>query len=143
MTFILPKKTRVLWQLRIAVAFIFVCVIIFAIVPLNLWALLLVWFIAAFGLFVVFFYVPVFIKNYKIMIYNDCLCIYKGVFIKSLIVLPCVRLVIVKRLVTPITSLFKLHLVLLKVARGWIFIPELDSNVSERLLSIIQGEIYE
>ena len=35
MTFILPKKTCVLWQLRIAVAFIFVCVIIFAIVYLQ------------------------------------------------------------------------------------------------------------
>ena len=140
MTFILPKRTRVLWQLRTAVAFIFACIIFFATIPLNIWVLLLVMFLSVVAMLLVFVYLPLYTKNYKISADNGCLYINKGVFIKSLIVLPCARLVIVKSIVTPVMSLLKLQVVLLKVTKGWILIPELDYNVTEQLLCAIRGE---
>ena len=140
MTFILPKRTRVLWQLRTAVAFIFAGIIFFTTIPLNIWVLLLVMFLSVVAMLLVFVYLPLYTKNYKISADNGCLYINKGVFIKSLIVLPCARLVIVKSLVTPVMSLLKLQVVLLKVTKGWIIIPELDCNVTEQLLCTIRGE---
>lgn len=140
MTFILPKKTRVLWQLRFAVAFIFVCIIIFVTAPLNIWVLLVVALTFIFSVFFVFIYVPTFIKNYKMIIYNDCLCINKGVFIKTLIIVPSIRLVVVKNVATPIMALLKLRLVLIKASKGWIIVPELETNATKRLLGVIRGE---
>ncbi|MBQ6885057.1 MAG: hypothetical protein IJN56_04890 [Clostridia bacterium] len=53
---------------------------------------------------------------------------------------PYCRLAVVKSFATPIISALKLKAVMLKVARGWLFIPEIDCKNVETLLKAIYDE---
>ena len=134
MTFSLPKKTRLLWQLRIVFAFALLCAVVAFFSRYTLWFLLPAAIIATLGLVFAFVYVPFYFKSYKITVDENCITITKGVVIKTTNIMPYPRLVFAQSFTTPLSSLMKMKSVMLKAARGWMLIPEIESFNANYLL---------
>ncbi len=140
MTFVLSKKTLLVWQLRIAVAFVLVCLFLLLAFSFNVESFIVVLAVLCLGLGFALGYVPIYIKNYKIVAEKNCLYISKGVIFNSLIVLPKLRMVIVKEIATPLMRWLNVKIIMLKVAKGWIVIPDLENQVAKQLLDLISGD---
>ncbi len=135
MTFSLPKKTRVLWQIRILIVFVALCVLVAFFSRYSLWFLLPAAIIATIGLMAAFVYVPFYFKSYKIAVDENSISISKGLIIRKTDIMPFPRLVFAESFTTPLASLMKLKCVMLKAARGWILIPEIENENAEFLLN--------
>lgn len=135
MTFYLPKKTCLLWQLRIILAFACLCAAVSFFSRFTLWFLLPASIIAAIGLVFCFVYVPFYFKSYKILVDEYSIIIKKGVVFKTTNIMPYPRLVFAQSFTTPLSSAMKLKCVMLKAARGWILIPEIDSGNADYLIN--------
>lgn len=134
MTFSLPKKTCILWQLRIVIAFSFLCVAVAFLGRFISELLLVSLIIAAFGLIFSFVYIPFYFKSYKITVADSYICITKGVLFTSTNIMPYPRLVFAQSFATPLSCILKMKCVMLKAARGWILIPEIENTNAEFLL---------
>lgn len=134
MTFSLPKKTRILWQIRIFFVFALLCVSVAFFSRYTLWFLLPAAIIAMLGLVAAFVYIPFYFKSYLITVDTNSIIITKGIFIKTTQIMPFPRLVFAQSFTTPIASAMKLKCVMLKAARGWILIPEIESVDAEFML---------
>ena len=134
MTFSLPKKTRILWQLRIVLAFVLLCAGVSFFSRYSLWFLLPAAIIATMGLAVAFIYIPFYFKSYKITVDESSISISKGLIIRTTNIMPFPRLVFAQSFTTPIASVLKLKCVMLKAARGWILIPEIEQQNADYLL---------
>lgn len=135
MTFTLPKKTRLLWQIRIIFAFATVCAAVAFFSRYTLWFLLPAAIIATVGLLFCFIYIPFYFKSYKIAVDDNSIIIKKGILIKTVNVMPYPRLVFARSFTTPISSFFELKCVMLKAARGWILIPEIENDNADFILN--------
>ncbi|MDO4608615.1 MAG: hypothetical protein Q4B40_05440 [Clostridia bacterium] len=135
MTFSLSKKTRALWQIRILFIFIILCAVIAFFSRYSLWFLLPASIIATLGLGAAFVYVPFYFKSYRITVDENSISISKGIIIKTTNIMPFPRLVFAESFTTPLASLMKLKCVMLKAARGWILIPEIEADNAEFLLN--------
>lgn len=134
MSFTLPKRTRVLWQIRIVMAFAVVCAAFSFFSKYTLWFLLPAAIIACIGLVFAFVFVPFYFKSYKIIIDNGAIIINKGVFFKVTSIMPFPRLVYAQSFAAPLSSLMKMKSIMLKAARAWIIIPEIDNADADYLL---------
>lgn len=134
MTFSLPKKTRILWQIRIFLVFALLCVSVAFFSRYTVWFLLPAAIIATLGLIFAFVYIPFYFKSYLITVDTNSIVITKGIFIKTTQIMPFPRLVFAQSFTTPIASAMKLKCVMLKAARGWILIPEIESVDAEFML---------
>lgn len=134
MVFSLPRKTRFLWQLRIVMAFALLCAAVAFFSRYTLWFLLPTAIIATIGLIFAFIYIPFYFNSYKITVDENSISITKGVIIKTTQIMPFPRLVFAQSFTTPLSSLVKMKCVMLKAARGWMIIPEIDSANAEYLL---------
>lgn len=134
MTFSLPKKTRILWQIRIVFAFAILCAAVAFFSRFTLWFLLPAAVIATMGLLFAFIYVPFYFKSYKIVVDDNFISITKGVVIRTTNVMPFPRLVFAQSFTTPLSQLVKMKCVMLKAARGWILIPEIENVNADYLL---------
>lgn len=134
MTFTLPKKTRFLWQIRILIVFILLCAVVSIFSRFSLWFLLPVAIIATIGLLVAFIYVPFYFKSYKITVDESSISISKGLIVRTTNIMPFPRLIFAESFATPLASLMKMKCVMLKAARGWILIPEIDNKNADYLL---------
>ncbi len=134
MTFSLPKKTRILWQIRIFLVFTLLCVSVAFFSRYTVWFLLPAAIIAMLGLIAAFVYIPFYFKSYLITVDTNSISITKGVFIKTTQIMPFPRLVFAQSFTTPMASAMKLKCVMLKAARGWILIPEIESIDAEFML---------
>ena len=137
MTFTLSKKTRALWQIRIVFAFalVFLAVLFFS--RYTIWFLLPAAIVATVGLITAFIYLPFYFKSYKIVVNKSFISISKGVVIQITNIMPYPRLVFAKSFTTPLSEAMKLKCIILKAARGWIFIPEIDCIHADYLLDNI------
>lgn len=134
MTFALPQKTRILWQIRIVFAFALVCVAVALFSRFTLWFLLPAAIIATLGLAFAIIYVPFYFKSYKITVDDNSISITKGVIIRTTNIMPYPRLVFAQSFTTPLSSAMKMKCVMLKAARGWILIPEIENINADYLL---------
>ena len=134
MTFSLPKKTRFLWQVRVIFAFVILCAAVAFFSQFTLWFLLPAAIIAALGLLAAFVYIPFYFKSYTITVDDNSICISKGVIIKTMQIMPFPRLVFAQSFTTPIASAMRLKCVMLKAARGWMLIPEIENVNAQYLL---------
>ncbi len=141
-TYALPRKTLLLWRIRI-----FICL---AFLLLLLWLIPLSWkftviigtificvFLAAF-----FWYLPKFIKSCRITVTNDSVIIKRGVIIENIHILPFSRLIHTLTVQTPLAKLLSLNTVLFKAARFRVFVPELSSEDAESLVMEINSEAH-
>ena len=134
MTFTLPLKTKILWQMRILFASAFICAFFisfsFIIPALVVFALSF-----ALGFAVAFIYIPLYHKRYVITVNNGAVSISKGVIIKTVLIMPFPRLVFVQTITTPLANFMKLKCVLLKAARSWMLIPEITNIDADYLIN--------
>lgn len=134
MTFILPKKTRVLWQIRIVLAFALLCAAVALLSRYTIWFLIPAAIIATIGLIWAFIYVPFYFKSYKINVDENAIIITSGIIFKTTNIMPYPRLVFARSFTTPLSSFMKLKCIMLKAARGWILIPEIENINADYIL---------
>lgn len=134
MSFSLPKKTRILWQIRIVFAFVCLCALVAFFSRFTLWFLLPAAIIATIGLVFAFIYIPFYFKSYEISVDDNSIIIKKGVIFKTTNIMPYPRLVFAQSFATPLSSMLKMKCVMLKAARGWMLIPEIENINADYLL---------
>ncbi|MBP3626411.1 MAG: hypothetical protein J6J39_00015 [Clostridia bacterium] len=136
----LPKKTVVLWQLRLTV----LCAVLLALVSLTLflskWMLILL--STLFLVFILFIavFVPLHIKSYKIEVSRETVVINRGVIIRVNHILPFPRFIYAEKITSPIAAAMGVSALSLKVARGFILIPEMNKEDAEDIIWAISGE---
>ena len=136
----LPKKTVVLWQLRLTV----LCAALLALVSLTLflskWMIILL--STLFLVFILFIavFVPLHIKSYKIEVSRETVVINRGVIIRVNHILPFPRFIYAEKITSPIAAAMGVSALSLKVARGFILIPEMSKEDAEDIISAISGE---
>lgn len=134
MTFNLPHKTKTIWQIRFVFVISFLCFFILLFGHNHYWIVLISAIIAIVGLLLTFIYLPVYFKSYKITVDEGFISVSKGVIFRSINIMPYPRLIFAQSITTPLSSLFKMKIILLKAARGWLFIPEIEDLSAEFLL---------
>ena len=134
MSFSLPKRTRILWQIRIVFAFLCLCASVALFSRFTRWFLFPAAVIATLGLLLAFVYVPFYFKSYKIIVEDNSIIVAKGLFFKTTNIMPYPRLVFARSFATPLASAMKMKCVMLKAARGWMLIPEIENINADYLL---------
>lgn len=140
MTFALPNKTRILWQLRtgFVIAPIYALVVSFCrIYPIIILPTAIVF---AIGSVFLLIYISFYLKSYKITLDGSIIYISKGIIFKSTTIIPNPRLAFTKSISTPLTYYLNLKCVILKVAYGWVFIPEIECEIAERIIGTVKNE---
>lgn len=141
-TYALPRKTLLLWRIRITIALVFLLTVS-SFLPLSLAAILIISTVITFIYLAAFFwYLPKFIKSCRITVLGDSVIIKRGVLIENTHILPFSRLIHTLTVQTPLAKLFSLNTVLLKAARFRIFVPELSVNDAESLVAEINSEAH-
>lgn len=137
----LPKKALFLWEFRLAVTELLILAICrYFYLKLSFLYLISIVLTAVFIISLVW-YLPAFLKSYKIRLSKDGIIIQRGVIIKNTHILPFSRLIYTQSLVTPLAKLFKLKAITLKAARNTIFVPEMNLEDADALLSLLsEGE---
>ena len=134
MTFDLPSKTCKLWQIRIVFAFVFIFALFAFILPFTKGLLIIGLVLFVVSISAAFLYVPFYFKSYKIKVEDNAIIVTKGIFFKSTNIMPYPRLVFAQSLTTPFARLMNMRCIILKAARGWILIPEIEATNADYLL---------
>ena len=124
----LPKKTVLLWQIRIGLIGIILLVGISAFGLLTRLVLIGTAVVAAILAFFLFWYLPRYFKSYEILFPKGAVVINRGVFIKTTHIMPFSRLVYAQSYATPLAKRMGLAALTLKAARSSIIIPEFDAK---------------
>lgn len=139
-TYALPRKTLLLWRIRITLALSFILLILYFL-PIPRDTTLIIATIFGFIYLAAFvWYLPKFIKSCRITVANDAVIIKRGVIIENTHILPFSRLIHTLTVQTPIAKLFSLNTVLLKAARFRVFVPELSVEDAKSLVAEINSE---
>ena len=137
----LPRKALILWEIRLAIIELLILGICrYFYLKLSFLYVVLIVLTAIFIISLVW-YLPAFLKSYKIRLSNDGIIIRRGVIIKNTHILPFSRLIYTHSLVTPLAKLLKLKAVTLKAARSTIVLPEMNVEDANNLLVFLtKGE---
>ncbi len=127
-----------LWQIRVTVLFVLLGAVCLYFCSVYKWFWVLVTVITAVFLFVILWYLPRFIRNYRIKLIGEAVIIENGVFIKTTHIMPYSRMIYTKSFTTPLAKAIGLTSISLKAARSSIIMPEIlvsDAVVLLKLLS--------
>lgn len=136
----LPKKTLLLWQTRVAVLGVLLTAAVFWSLGGFSWSK---WILIAVGILllpIIFVYLPLYFKSYKISVKNGAVVIDRGVFIKTSHIMPFSRLLYAQSISSPIARLFGLSALSLKATRSSLFIPEISRREVEAVMSMLTLE---
>lgn len=136
----LPEKTLRLWQIRAAVFNLLVLLICFyfrAAYSFVLAVGIIITLICQFG---ILWYLPRFIRSYRIRITDGAVVINRGVFIKTTHIMPYSRMIYTQTFITPIAKLMGLEAFSLKAARSRITVPEMLNSDADRILKLLSQE---
>lgn len=137
----LPKRTLLLWQIRVVMLTILLVCICFYYknaIPFILQVALI---IAIIGIATVVFYLPTFIKGYEIVFGNESVIINYGVFIKFSHVMPYSRLIYAQTFATPLARIFGVTALSLKAARSRVIVPEILLSDAQKIMDSLSGEV--
>ena len=135
-----PKHTLRLWQLRVGIVSMLILLTILRLFFITIWSLLPTVIIASLSIIVIFWYLPLFFSRYRIIYDNNSIEIQKGVFFKAIIIMPYPRLVYVSAFSSPFARYLGVSGAVLKAARGFIIIPEIEKDDIKELIKIAAGE---
>lgn len=124
---LLPKRTALLWQIRIGGAGVIIIAALCILSFLTRWLLLAAAVLTALLLFFLFWYLPRYFKSYEISFPSGAIVINRGVFIKTTHIMPFSRLVYAQSYATPLARAMGLAALSLKAARSAIIVPELNA----------------
>lgn len=136
----LPKKTLLLWQIRVVMLTALVVAVCFNFANLFPFLKIVAIVSAVTGILVAAFYLPLFVTGYRIYLKNDAVIINHGVFIKVTHIMPYSRLIYVQSFRTPLARLFSLSALSLKAARSKVFIPEMPCDDANRFISSVSSD---
>lgn len=124
---LLPKRTALLWQIRIGGAGLILVIALCAFSFLSRWLLLAAAILTALLAVLLLWYLPRYFKSYEILFPKGAIVINRGVFIKTTHIMPFSRLVYAQSFATPLAKKMGLAALTLKAARSSIIIPELNA----------------
>ena len=136
----LPPKTCYLWQIRLSVSAFVISLLFLLLCKINLWMLIPFICISVFFALLILWYVPLFIKSYRITANENAFTVKMGVFLKTTYIMPYPRLIYVTTIASPIARCFKICGVVIRAARGFILIPEMQLSDVEKIYRISMGE---
>ena len=125
---LLPKRTALLWQIRIGLTGLILIIALCAFSFLTRWLLLAAAALAVLLALFLFWYLPRYFKSYEILFPKGAVVINRGVFIKTTHIMPFSRLVYAQSFATPLAKRMGLAALTLKAARSRIIIPELNAS---------------
>mgnify|MGYP006974625796 CR=1 FL=1 len=137
----LPRKTLLLWQIRLAIINIIVLAVCFYFRWGFSWILPLYIVFTALCLLLIFLYLPKYIQSYSIKLMGDTVIIDCGVIIKTTQIMPYSRLIYSQTFTSPLAYKMGITAVSLKAARSRIIIPEIKKEDAQELITAIsKGE---
>lgn len=134
----LPKRTLRVWQTRIFMVAIILSAFLSILFSFYIFSAILLIVCAM----VSFIYFPLLYKSYTITISNTYISVEKGVFIKSEKIMPRALLVYAESMSLPLSNALGLSAVILKAAKGFCVIPEIEKQKADELiLSTKEGKL--
>ncbi len=142
--YILPKKTLLLWQIRMVFFGIILFLLALFLKSLIFYPILIlkIFTIAdiVFTLLVTTIYIPFLFKTCKVMVINKGVVVERGIVFKNTHILPFSKLIYAQTYRSPIALKFGLTAVTLKAARSRVFIPELLDGDARDFVHLISEE---
>ena len=141
MTEKLPKRTLLLWQIRVVMLttlFVGLCLFYKDVFSFMASVALV---IAIIGFAVAVLYLPVFFKGYEMVFKNESVIINYGVFIKISHIMPYSRLIYAQTFATPLARLFGVTAISLKAARSRIIVPEIMLCDAQKVMDSLTSEV--
>lgn len=140
--FKLPKRTLLLWQIRITLLWILLSLVFYLFSFKFETFLIILAVIAILSLLAIFLYLPKYFSIFRIKCLKDAVVVENGIFVRRCHILPFSRLIYSQTLNTPLSKAFGVTAVTLKAARSFIFIPELlDEDSKEFLTVLVKGDL--
>ncbi len=137
----LPKKTILLWQVRLVITTFVLAALCFYFSELLTYLKIAAVVIAVLGLLVTFIYLPFFFKSYKIILTNDAVIVKYGILIKIDHIMPYKRMIYAQSLQTPLARIFGVAAVRLKAARSYLFVAEIENESVQSIIDFLaEGE---
>lgn len=124
---LLPKRTALLWQIRIGGAGFILVILLCAFSFLSRWLFLAAAILTVLLTVLLLWYLPRYFKSYEILFPKGAVVINRGVLIKTTHIMPFSRLVYAQSFATPLAKKMGLAALTLKAARSSIIIPELNA----------------
>ncbi len=138
----LPKKTLILWQIRVVMlTAILVGTALYygkAMPFLNSVALIL----GFLALVCVVWYLPTFFNTFEIKLKGEAIIVDYGIFIKISHIMPYSRLIYAQSFSTPLARLFGVTALSLKAARSHVIIPEINSDDAMAVINSLTKEVH-
>ena len=140
----LPKKTTILWQIRvIVIAFILASLCLYF-VPFFSFLKVAAIVIAVLGVLIAFLYLPFFFKTYKIILSNDAVIVKFGIIIKLEHIMPYKRMIYAQSFETPMARIMGVTAVRLKAARSYLLVAEIEKESAQSIIDFLaEGESRE
>lgn len=134
----LPKKTLRVWQIRIFM----IAITISAFLSILFYIYTLPAFLLIVCSFISFIYFPLLFRSYTITVTDAYISVKKGVFIKTNKIMPRALLVYAESMSLPLSNALGLSAVVLKAAKGYCVIPEIEKQKADELiLSTKEGKL--
>lgn len=137
MTFSVPKKSRILWQIRIFLLTALLCGAVCAFVGFTKWMFIPAGAICAAGLAAVFWYVPAAARAFSVSVSESMIAVKSGVFFKNVHIMPHLKIIYAQSYETPVSKVLHLTGVALRAARATVLVPEIAAEDAKVLLRII------
>ncbi len=137
---LLPKRTALLWQIRIGGAGLIPIIALCAFAFITPWLLLAAAVLTVLLAVFLFWYLPRYFKSYEILFPKGAVVINRGVFIKTTHIMPFSRLVYAQSFATPLAKRMGLSALSLKAARSSIIIPELNAEDVDYYIDFLAKE---
>lgn len=137
---LLPKRTALLWQIRIGLAGLILIIALCAFSFLTPWLFLAAAALAVLLALFLFWYLPRYFKSYEICFPSGAIVINRGVFIKTTHIMPFSRLVYAQSYATPLARAMGLAALSLKAARSAIIVPELNAADVDYFIDFLSKE---
>lgn len=129
----LPKKTSVLWLIRLSFIILLFALILYStdILPKNLYWPTAAALTAACS--AIFIFLPLHLKSYVITVSKSFITIKRGFLFKSTYIIPR-SFALVKTVYTPVARRLGLAAIAVKAVKRWIIIPELEDEDVYRII---------
>lgn len=137
----LPKKTLILWKVRITLLTLLFCGIFAFFCNNFVWFLPVLITVICLYEVMILWYIPCLFKTYVIKYINGAVVIESGVIIKITHIMPFSKMIYTESITSPLAKLMGLRAVVLKAARSRIVIPEIPETDAEKFVrSLAEAE---
>lgn len=137
MTFTLKKKTLRLWQVRTGAVTLIVVAAILIFFGTARYSVISAAAMAVLGAAAIFVYLPLYYRGWRLTVGDGAVEVECGVIIRVNHIMPNPRMIYTNCYATPLGRLMGLEGLVLKAARGRLFLPELDREQTKKVLECI------